>query len=701
MSTSAPMENTNQRAQSSMREQGDGAPVVSHTQRTTLIGEESHPSGPHGSSGKPFTVHIEMDIVQLVLTLASFLTRTWRLGWPRAVVFDELHFSKFSSLYLKNTFFFDVHPPLGKLLLALTGQYAGFEGSINIERIGQEFPSVVPVEMMRACPAILGSLLVPLVYQICVEAGMSRYSAAIAGTLVLLDNALIVQSRFMLMEGILIFFSMVAILSFLKFRNCTNVKYVGGFTLLLLIVLVARDFWILLDDKSKSDGGLATLTKGQPVEVAFGSQITLRHTENVGLGGGAASQAGRHPCWLHSHAHMYPVRYPDKRGSSHQQQVTCYVFKDINNWWLVKHPGRQSLLVDDPPVSVKHGDIVQLVHGITSRALNTHDVAAPLTPNNQEVSCYINYNVSMPAQDLWRVDIVNRESDDEKWQTIKSQVRLIHVNTSTALKTTGKQLPEWGFHQLEVSADRLVQQTATLWNVEEHRYTQVKPDGQEVDLQQADLIPLQPTHLSFWAKMYELQMKMLINHQDAKLEHKYSSGPWDWPFSKRNIAYWMSPKDNSQIHLLGNLAVWGTSTMAVVCYMILIAWYLLRRQRALFDIPEDQWRHLWFLGELFVGGYFLHYFPFFMCDRTLFLHHYLPAVPYKVLALVALGDHLYSTASRNSVLYQTIKFGSVVLISAAVYNFLSLMVFTFASHSPTQQQLEDLTWIATWDFLYH
>lgn len=32
-----------------------------------------------------------------------------------------------------------------------------------------------------------------------------------------------------------------------------------------------------------------------------------------------------------------------------------------------------------------------------------HDVAAPLSPHSQEVSCYIDYNISMPAQNLWRV----------------------------------------------------------------------------------------------------------------------------------------------------------------------------------------------------------------------------------------------------------------------------------------------------------
>lgn len=33
----------------------------------------------------------------------------------------------------------------------------------------------------------------------------------------------------------------------------------------------------------------------------------------------------------------------------------------------------------------------------------SHDVAAPLNPANQEVSCYIDYNISMVAQNLWKV----------------------------------------------------------------------------------------------------------------------------------------------------------------------------------------------------------------------------------------------------------------------------------------------------------
>lgn len=40
----------------------------------------------------------------------------------------------------------------------------------------------------------------------------------------------------------------------------------------------------------------------------------------------------------------------------------------------------------------------------------------------QEVSCYMDHNVSMPAQDLWRVDIVNRAEVGDIWHALESEV---------------------------------------------------------------------------------------------------------------------------------------------------------------------------------------------------------------------------------------------------------------------------------------
>lgn len=51
----------------------------------------------------------------------------------------------------------------------------------------------------------------------------------------------------------------------------------------------------------------------------------------------------------------------------------------------MKRPDRNDLSVGDKVDVIKHNDVIQLVHGITSRALNSHDVAAPVTPQCQVI----------------------------------------------------------------------------------------------------------------------------------------------------------------------------------------------------------------------------------------------------------------------------------------------------------------------------
>jgi hypothetical protein len=61
----------------------------------------------------------------LVLAVALF-TRFYLLPQPGGVVFDESHFGRFTNQYTARTYFFDIHPPLGKLVFWLMGQAVGY-----------------------------------------------------------------------------------------------------------------------------------------------------------------------------------------------------------------------------------------------------------------------------------------------------------------------------------------------------------------------------------------------------------------------------------------------------------------------------------------------------------------------------------------------------------------------------------------------
>nr|XP_042130845.1 protein O-mannosyl-transferase 1 isoform X3 [Peromyscus maniculatus bairdii] len=692
---------------------------------------------------RPLVVTADINLNLVALTSLGLLTRLWQLSYPRAVVFDEVYYGQYISFYMKRVFFLDDSgPPFGHMLLALGGYLGGFDGNFLWNRIGAEYSSNVPVWSLRLLPALAGALSVPMAYQIVLELHFSHCAAMGAALLMLIENALLTQSRLMLLESLLIFFNLLAVLSYLKFFNSQrhSIKYMGIFTYLLVLSIAAVHAWNLIGDQTLSnirvlshvmaravalliipvflyllffyvhlmllyrsgphdqimssafqaslEGGLARITQGQPLEVAFGSQVTLRSVFGKPL-----------PCWLHSHKNTYPMIYENGRGSSHQQQVTCYPFKDINNWWIVKDPGRHQLVVNNPPRPVRHGDIIQLVHGMTTRLLNTHDVAAPLSPHSQEVSCYIDYNISMPAQNLWKVDIVNRESSRDTWKTILSEVRFVHVNTSAVLKLSGAHLPDWGFRQLEVVGEKSRgHHESMVWNVEEHRYGKSQEQKErELELHLPTQVDIS-RNLSFMARFSELQWKMLtLKNEDS--EHKYSSTPLEWVTLDTNIAYWLHPRTSAQIHLLGNIVIWTSASLATVAYTLLFFWYLLRRRRSICDLPEDAWSHWVLAGALCTGGWALNYLPFFLMERMLFLYHYLPALTFQILLLPIVLQHISDHLCRSQLQKNVFSALVVAWYSSACHVSNMLRPLTYGDTSLSPVELRALRWKDSWDIL--
>lgn len=99
--------------------------------------------------------------------------------------FDELHYGRYVSLYTKGVFFFDAHPPLGKQLLYLAGQVAGYDGNFTFDRIGSPYTDNVPIRALRMVPALAGSLLVSVTYQVMLEITTYQWTSILAALLVL------------------------------------------------------------------------------------------------------------------------------------------------------------------------------------------------------------------------------------------------------------------------------------------------------------------------------------------------------------------------------------------------------------------------------------------------------------------------------------------------------------------------------------
>lgn len=147
-----------------------------------------------------------------VLGIAALMTRLWNLGFPSAVVFDEVYFRQFAADYLSGHYFFDIHPPLTKLLLAGSAHIL----HITPEQLASGDPAAT---VLRIVPALAGALLVPLVYIILRQLRLGRKVATFGAALVLLDNALLVESRFILTDSMLLLAGMGAFSCYLALRR--------------------------------------------------------------------------------------------------------------------------------------------------------------------------------------------------------------------------------------------------------------------------------------------------------------------------------------------------------------------------------------------------------------------------------------------------------------------------------------------------
>jgi len=148
----------------------------------------------------------------VILLLAANITRFYHFGQPNQIVFDEVYFPKFATDYFKGAYYFDIHPPLAKLMMAGSAKLFGISLPTNFafKNISQTYPDN-SYKFLRLIVSIFGVFLILGVYFLTKELFRNKWPAFLAGLFAVFDNALLVQSRVILTDIFLLAFGVLGL----------------------------------------------------------------------------------------------------------------------------------------------------------------------------------------------------------------------------------------------------------------------------------------------------------------------------------------------------------------------------------------------------------------------------------------------------------------------------------------------------------
>ncbi|KAI5740934.1 hypothetical protein M8J76_008607 [Diaphorina citri] len=680
-----------------------------------------------------------------IVVLCSGATRLYKVEEPDHICWDETHFGKMGSWYINRTFFFDVHPPLGKMLIALSGYLTGYDGSFPFEKPGDKYDNVNYLGMRIFC-TLLGTMIVPFGFLTVWEMTRSLQASFFTAVLLICDVGTITLTQYILLDPILLFFMMGAIYGSAKFQSyshrafspvwwawlsitgtflaCTiSVKFVGLFIFIYVGLRTISELWSILQDLSKpfmytvhhfmarvvcliilpavlytlffyihlcilnrSGNGDGFFSSGFQSQLRGNSLYNASMPRQVAYGAVVTLKNHRAGgAYLHSHWHLYP-----KGFGARQQQITTYSHKDENNRWLIKTYD-ESWVAENATGTVRlvrHGDLVRLEHIMTRRNLHSHREPAPITKKHNQVTGY-GENGTGDANDVWKVLIVGGK-DGDVVSTVSSKLKLVHYLQHCILTTTNKQLPKWGFEQQEVTCNPNLRDKNSLWNVEDNVF---------------DKLP----NVSFEVYAPNFLERFIESHAG-----QFFSG------------------NNYRIYLLGNPIIWWGNLVFLALFILTYFYMAVKRQRGAFDpvmpirgnfdprgtldsrgnfVPRgtsdsrfDGDRMLTSAAWLFVG-WLLHYVPFWAMGRVLYFHHYFPAHLFSsmltgiIFSFLTKGLYRSLPKPLNITLYHTLVVTLLSSVLASFYLFSPLTYgMTEASSSEPNSTLHMLKWLDTWEF---
>lgn len=667
---------------------------------------------------------LESWLAPLIFTALSFAVRLYRIGVNDAVVWDEAHFGKFGSYYLRHEFYHDVHPPLGKMLVGLSGYLAGYNGSWDFPS-GENYPDYIDYTKMRIFQATFSALCVPLAYFTAKEVGLSIASVWLFSLMVCFESSYVTLGKFILLDSMLLFFTVATVFCFSRFNNfnttagsfsrkwwkwllltglsigCTcSVKMVGLFVTTLVGIYTIVDLWNKFGDKSiswvtytyhwaarifgliivpitiflisfkvhfdllyKSGPGDANMSSLFQANLLGSDVVGGAREVSIGHSVMTLKNQGLTGGLLHSHIQTFPE-------GSKQQQVTTYSHKDSNNNWIMQRPRGDPIYETDTNTDIEYvidGMTVRLVHPLTGRNLHTHEVQAPLSKSEYEVACYGNMTIG-DYKDNWIVEIMEQSGDEDKIRLhpLTSSFRLRSQVLGCYLGVTGNSLPAWGFRQGEVACfkDPFRKDKRTWWNIENN---------------ENQLLPQTPPDFKlpktrFLRDFIQLNLAMMATNNalvpDYDKQDDLASSFWQWPSLHTGIRMCSWASDRVKYYMIGSPGTTWTSSVGVVVFAFLTLYFLIRWQRQIVDFPSSNPQKLksFLMGGIYpMFGWGLHFMPFVIMGRVTYVHHYVPAL-YFAMLIFTYEVELFSTPLKyarsptRKILYAVVYFAAYAIV---------------------------------------
>jgi dolichyl-phosphate-mannose-protein mannosyltransferase len=149
-------------------------------------------------------------VLTVVTVLVGLWARVWKLGFPGQRIWDEIYFPVMARKFLDGVYQFDLHPPLGKFIIA-----------VGIVLFGD-----APIGW-RLMPLLFGAAMIPLGAALGWYLFRERVAALLLAAFIAGETFLIAYSRVGIMDGILLFFTLATLLAALLAERRGQVLWVA------------------------------------------------------------------------------------------------------------------------------------------------------------------------------------------------------------------------------------------------------------------------------------------------------------------------------------------------------------------------------------------------------------------------------------------------------------------------------------------